>query len=95
MPPLSVSRRLFPRAALNCAASATSRVEGARHNSQSFCGAVQIENVQLVRDRETDKFKGFGFVEFRSAQDLNQALEVDGAVSSRLLRRLNFCALLL
>lgn len=44
--------------------------------------SLQISNVQLVRDRDTDQFKGFGFVEFGSVQDLEQALQVDGAVSA-------------
>lgn len=39
-----------------------------------------IVNVRLVRDRETDEFKGICFVEFADRETLASALEVDGAV---------------
>ncbi|PIO63091.1 hypothetical protein TELCIR_15324 [Teladorsagia circumcincta] len=32
----------------------------------------------MVRDRETDKFKGFAYVEFNSAEDLEKVLEWNG-----------------
>ena len=35
----------------------------------------------MMRDRETDAFKGFAYVEFASRDDLEKALALDGAVS--------------
>ena len=49
----------------------------------------QIKTTQLMRDRETDKFKGFAFVEFATVGDLEQALEVSGAVSRNLSESVN------
>ncbi|XP_055914943.1 eukaryotic translation initiation factor 4H isoform X2 [Eupeodes corollae] len=36
-----------------------------------------VKNVRLVKDRETDQFKGFCYVEFETLQDLEKALELD------------------
>ena len=48
---------------------------------------LQIKNIHMVRDRETDVFKGFCYVEFESVQDLEQALSANGAdVEGRILR---------
>ena len=48
---------------------------------------LQIKNIHMVRDRETDAFKGFCYVEFESVQDLEQALTANGAdVEGRILR---------
>lgn len=34
--------------------------------------------VKMVRDRETDKFKGYAYVEFRTREDLAKALKFNG-----------------
>eukprot|EP00039_Didymoeca_costata_P025720 m.14154 g.14154 ORF g.14154 m.14154 type:complete len:633 (-) comp5009_c0_seq1:166-2064(-) len=39
---------------------------------------LTISNIHLVRDRDTDKFKGIGFVEFGSKTDLENALSMTG-----------------
>lgn len=39
-----------------------------------------VKNVRLVKDKETDRFKGFCYVEFETAKDLQQAISMDGTV---------------
>lgn len=39
-----------------------------------------VKGVRLVKDRDTDHFKGFCYVEFESLKDLEEALELDGRI---------------
>lgn len=41
---------------------------------------LKIKNVRLVMDKETDKFKGFCYVEFETLEDLVKAVDLDGSV---------------
>ena len=38
----------------------------------------ELESVALIKDRETGRAKGFGFVEFKNQADSEKALELDG-----------------
>jgi len=40
---------------------------------------LKVRNIKLIRDRETDKFKGFAYVEFDDKESLIKALEFDQA----------------
>jgi RNA recognition motif-containing protein len=44
----------------------------------------------MVRDRESDQFKGYCFVEFADEKSLKEALEFDGAVSVLLTNIVKF-----
>lgn len=39
-----------------------------------------VKNVRLVKDKETDQFKGFCYVEFDTIQDLEEAVNLDGRI---------------
>lgn len=41
---------------------------------------LNVKGIRLVKDRETDRFKGFCYVEFERLADLEEALEMNGAV---------------
>ncbi|MCK4869869.1 MAG: RNA-binding protein [Gammaproteobacteria bacterium] len=38
----------------------------------------EVESVILIKDRDTGRAKGFGFVEFVSQADAEKAIELDG-----------------
>lgn len=51
-----------------------------------------IKQVRMVRDRETDKFRGYCYVEFDSQESLNQALSLNGAKVNENLIKVDIAA---
>lgn len=41
---------------------------------------LQIDRVKMVRDRETDKFKGYAYVDFKDKESLDKAIAKSGSV---------------
>lgn len=39
-----------------------------------------VKNVRLVKDKETDQFKGFCYVEFETIEELEEAVGLDGRI---------------
>ncbi|XP_055643596.1 eukaryotic translation initiation factor 4H-like isoform X2 [Toxorhynchites rutilus septentrionalis] len=39
-----------------------------------------VKNIRLVKDKETDVFKGFCYVEFATLEELKKALDLDGMI---------------
>ena len=49
---------------------------------ETIFGELSLKTVRLMYDRETNQFKGFGYVEFEEREDLIKAIEnFNGAVS--------------
>lgn len=40
----------------------------------------EVKNIRLIKDRETDQFKGFCYVEFGTLEDLIAAIDLDGKI---------------
>jgi RNA recognition motif-containing protein len=48
---------------------------------------LKVKQVRLVRDRQTDRFRGFAYVDFEDADSLRRAIELDGTfVNDRPIR---------
>ena len=43
---------------------------------QSFSSFGELENATIVRDPQTGRSRGFGYVTFRSAEDANAAIDL-------------------
>lgn len=41
---------------------------------------LTVKNVRLVKDKDTDQFKGFCYVEFETCEELEDAVNLDGRI---------------
>ncbi|CAF4832561.1 unnamed protein product, partial [Rotaria magnacalcarata] len=39
---------------------------------------MKVKQVRLVRDRQTDRFRGFAYVDFEDEESLRRAIDLDG-----------------
>lgn len=39
-----------------------------------------VKHVRLVKDKDTDQFKGFCYVEFETLEELQEAIDLDGRI---------------
>lgn len=46
----------------------------------SIFSKFKVKNVRLVKDKETDAFKGFCYVEFETLEELEEAISLDGRI---------------
>jgi RNA recognition motif-containing protein len=51
---------------------------------------LKIKSSRLIRDKETDKFRGFGYVEFEDKISMKEALEFDGLLFGENHIKVNF-----
>jgi RNA recognition motif-containing protein len=51
---------------------------------------LKIKSIRLIHDKETDKFRGFGYVEFEDKISMKEALEYDGALLNQNQIKVNF-----